>query len=413
MATQYSSHKKNEPGLSRTIFRLTVIFVVAFAAYHFYPKVGGIWGGLFAGDPPDSVVEQAERQIASGDLEGAAKILDARLDSERDPAARKALLLQRIALGVRAETWPLVGQLYEQLLRDYPRDPERPYHVARYGAALEKQERFEEARTQYDGILNSAPSGMRAPALIGLGRIMLREDKLIPARDYYRQALDDAEVDSEAWNDALDGLGELNVQLAFSQLETPESKYYTIESGDSLTSIGIKLNTTLGLLMRANGITDPGRLHLGQRLKYTPKDFRIVIERSTCRLFLMDSQGPFKRYYTGLGKPGHETTLGTYTIGSKQKDPTWFPKNRPSVPPNDPANELGTRWLPMVPAEEGLPSDLGIHGTIAPDSIGHYRSLGCPRMHNAEVEELYDLVVRSTPVEVVEVIDWKHYLGST
>jgi lipoprotein-anchoring transpeptidase ErfK/SrfK len=63
---------------------------------------------------------------------------------------------------------------------------------------------------------------------------------------------------------------------------------------------------------------------------------------------------------------------------------------------------LGSRWLPMVPEEEGLPRDLGIHGTIKPKSIGTYSSKGCPRMHNAEVEELYDLVVRSTPVQVVE-----------
>ncbi|HIB92177.1 TPA: L,D-transpeptidase, partial [Candidatus Poribacteria bacterium] len=56
-----------------------------------------------------------------------------------------------------------------------------------------------------------------------------------------------------------------------------------------------------------------------------------------------------------------------------------------------------------VPEEEGLPRDLGIHGTIQPDSIGLYSSKGCPRMHNAEVEELYDLIVRSTLVRVVEV----------
>ncbi|MCF6284888.1 MAG: L,D-transpeptidase family protein, partial [Candidatus Hydrogenedentes bacterium] len=208
---------------------------------------------------------------------------------------------------------------------------------------------------------------------------------------------------------ALDAIGELNVTLAFSQMETPESKYYTIESGDNLIAIGVKLNTTQGLLIRANGIADPSKLHLGQRLKYTPKDFRILIERSTCRIFLMDSQGPFKRYYTGLGMPGHETTLGTYTVGSKQKDPTWFPANRPSVPPGDPANELGSRWIPMVPAEEGLPSDLGIHGTVAPESIGLYMSHGCPRMLNGEVEELYDLVVRSTPVEVVDTVQWAAY----
>lgn len=413
MGTQYSSHQRDEPGLSRTILRLAVVFIAAYAIYHFYPSIASRTSGLFAGEPPASVVEQVQQQVASGDLAAAASILDARLAEEKDPAALKLLILQRIDLAEQAETWPVAGRLYEQLIRDYPGEADRPQYIARYGAVLERQERFEEARKQYEGLLSSAPSGLRAPALIGLGRIAQREDKLVPARDFFRRGLDDAAVDSESWNQALDALGNLNVQLAFSQLETPESKYYVIDSGDSLTSIGIKLNTTQGLLMRANGITDPGKLHLGQRLKYTPKDFRIVIERSTCRLFLMDNQGPFKRYYTGLGMPGHETTLGSYTIGSKQKDPTWFPKNRPPVQPGAPDNELGTRWLPMVPAGEGLPSDLGIHGTIEPASIGLYKSHGCPRMHNAEVEELYDLIVRSTPVEVVETIDWTPYRGTS
>ena len=59
--------------------------------------------------------------------------------------------------------------------------------------------------------------------------------------------------------------------------------------------------------------------------------------------------------------------------------------------------------MPLVPEEAGLPEDLGIHGTIDPDSIGKYSSMGCPRLYNEEAEELYDLVVRSTPVTVVEV----------
>jgi lipoprotein-anchoring transpeptidase ErfK/SrfK len=225
--------------------------------------------------------------------------------------------------------------------------------------------------------------------------------------------MNDAAMDSDAWMQALEAMGRLNVELIFAQLETPESKYYTVESGDTLTSIGIKLNTTQGLLTRANGLSETDSLHPGQRLKHTPKDFRILVERSTCRLYLMDNQGPFKMYPTGLGMPGYETTLGKYTIGSKQKDPTWFRPNGAPVPPNDPANELGTRWMPMVPVEEGLPTDLGIHGTIAPETIGFYKSHGCPRLRNENAEELYDLIVRSTPVEVVEKIDWATATGAT
>ena len=203
-------------------------------------------------------------------------------------------------------------------------------------------------------------------------------------------------------DEAIEALGAANVDLIFSPGEVPGSKVYVVEPGDNLTAIGIKLNTTLGLLMRANNIDDPARLQVGQRLKWTPKDFHIIIDRRHCLLYLMDKDGIFKRYRVGLGKPGFETTLGKYRIGNKEKDPTWHKQGEEPIPPGDPRNELGTRWMPLVPVEEGLPTDLGIHGTIAPATIGYHSSAGCARMLPADVEELYDLVVRSTPVEIVE-----------
>ena len=175
-----------------------------------------------------------------------------------------------------------------------------------------------------------------------------------------------------------------------------------VQKGDTLTGIGNKLNTTQGMLTRANGITDPSKLRLNQQLRYTPKDFTIIVERSRCRIYLVDKGGVFKKYSTGLGKPNYQTTLGSYKIGNKEKNPTWHRPGQAPVPPLDPENELGTRWLPLVPDEEGLPTDLGLHGTIHPESIGSYSSKGCPRMLRDDVEELYDLVVRSTPVRIVE-----------
>jgi len=59
--------------------------------------------------------------------------------------------------------------------------------------------------------------------------------------------------------------------------------------------------------------------------------------------------------------------------------------------------------MPLVPAKEGLPTDLGIPGTIQPETVGQFSSHGCARLVPADVEELFDLVVRGTPVEIVEV----------
>jgi len=199
--------------------------------------------------------------------------------------------------------------------------------------------------------------------------------------------------------------GGSTVSVSYTMNCTPRCDIEFDERGDSLTKIGMKLNTTQGLLMRANGLEEDAVLNLGQRLKYTPKDFRIVIERATCQLFLLDKDGLFKSYRVGLGMKGHETTLGSYKIGDKQKDPTWYKPGGGPIPPGDPRNELGTRWMPLVPLEEGLPADLGIHGTADADTVGEYSSRGCARLIMPEVEELYDLVVRSTPVDIVDVFD--------
>lgn len=321
------------------------------------------------------------------------------------PAPQSAQLVQAESQ-FKAGNLPRARELYEAAVRDLAQSADYPAAALGLARVLQKEGQRDRAMELFTEVRDRAPAPLRAGALLGFAADAEAQGEKVKARDLHKQAFNDAERNGDIWNEALDRLGALNVELIFSPQETPDSKYHTIEPGESITSIGIKLNTTQGLLMRANNIVDPATLRAGQRLKHTPKDFRILVERSTCRMFLLDSDGVFKRYGTGLGMPGYETTLGKYTIGNKQKDPTWFKPGSAPIPAGDPANELGTRWMPLMPQEEGLPTDLGIHGTIEPETIGQYKSHGCPRMKKEDVEELYDLVVRSTPVQIVEVIDW-------
>jgi lipoprotein-anchoring transpeptidase ErfK/SrfK len=359
---------------------------------------------------PGTTVEQARARLASGDSAGAkgmlAPILDGKAEAQLLPQALVLAADIESAQGNKDQALTLL----ERAVKDAGAGADAPLANARYAMALEATGKLPEAEAIFTRIRDTAPKGMRAAALAGLGRKAERADDLLGARTLYQQALADALPGTAEWEEALDLVGRMNTQIIFSPMETPESKYYAIEKGDNLNGIGVKFNTTQGLLIRANNLSDAARLSLGQRLKITPKDFRIVVERSTCKIYLLDSEGIFKRYRTGLGMPGHETALGKYTIGNKEKDPTWHPAGRPPVPPLDPANELGTRWMPLVPAESNLPNDLGIHGTIAPETIGQYKSHGCPRMLKDDVEELWDLVVRSTPVQIVDVIDWNEIL---
>jgi len=399
----FKSVTSRDPSLGKIIVLLCILFVA-------------VYGGLWITD-----ALRGHYFVGNWESKAHAAIEDARqlVEEERNAEVRELLspIVARVsdsritpeALFLLAEAEQATGNLgqaeayLERVISEFPNSPHHPKAALAYARLLEEKGETEQALALYGEVRDTAAPEFRAEALTAFGREAERQGDLLEAREYYAKAVEDAEWNSETWDEALDALGGANVELMFSPMETPESRHYEVQSGDNLTAIGVELNTTQGLLMRANNIENPGDLRAGQRLKYTPKDFRIVIERSTKRLFLLDNDGIFKRYEVGLGRPGQETTLGTYRVGNKQKDPTWFKPGYGPIPPDDPRNELATRWMPMVPEEEGLPTDLGIHGTIAPETIGEYDSNGCVRMYTDEVEELYDLVVRATPVEVVEV----------
>lgn len=395
--------RKNEtPSLAKIVIGILAVCAAAFGVVRFADWFTRAPVDTTAADaqaaPPNATAE-VEKLLAKGDVAGAETLLSA---VEPNAAGPRALVLLADLDQKNGDT----GAAKEKLRRateEFPNDPDQPSAAAAYARFLENNGDAAAANAIYTGLQKTAPPEVRAAALAGLAREEERKNNPGAARTHFEQAFADAPWGSGVWFEALEGLGNANVAAIFSAARTPDSRVYTVAAGDSITSIGNKLNTTQGLLLRANGMDDADKLRLGQNLKYTPKDFRVIVERSTCRVYLLDGTTIFNVYRTGLGKENHETTLGRYKIGNKQKDPTWHKPGAGPIPPGDPANELGTRWMPLVPEEEGLPTDLGIHGTIQPNSIGKYESMGCPRMHNADVEELYDLIVRSTPADVVEV----------
>lgn len=399
----YKSRK--DPSLTKIIVVLVALIAAAFGVYRItrWFGDGGSVGRVEASAQAN--IETAKSLLADGRRNEARELLSPIAEKSTDGALAGPALLLLAKLDLEDGKRDAARTQLERAVTEFPDSPEQPRVAAVYAKLLEEDGKFEEAVRIYEDVKANAPSEYRAPALAGLGRQAKRDGNLVAARDLFGEAVTSAAWGTDEWSEALDDLGEANVELIFSPSPTPDSKVYLVEPGDTLTSIGIKLNTTQGLLTRANNLTEDSTLHVGQTLKWTPKDFRIVIERSTRRLFLLDGEGIFKRYSAGLGMPGYETTLGKYKIGNKIKDPTWYKPGAEPIPAGDPQNELGTRWMPFVPVQEGLPDDLGIHGAIDPATVGQYSSHGCARLRMDEVEELYDLVVRSTPAEIVDAIE--------
>jgi lipoprotein-anchoring transpeptidase ErfK/SrfK len=121
---------------------------------------------------------------------------------------------------------------------------------------------------------------------------------------------------------------------------------------------------------------------------------RVVVSLRDRTLSLMENGHVVRIFHVAVGAPLTPTPVGTFTITNRIPNPTYYRPGRIIGP--GPSNPLGTRWM-------GLDiKGYGIHGTDDPRSIGHARSLGCVRLRNDDVEQLFELLL---PGDIVELTD--------
>jgi lipoprotein-anchoring transpeptidase ErfK/SrfK len=110
-----------------------------------------------------------------------------------------------------------------------------------------------------------------------------------------------------------------------------------------------------------------------------------------------------KSYSVGLGRDD-STPTGTWMVGTKAMNPIYYsPRGEGVIPADDPKNPLGHRWISLngMDGKAVGQQSYGIHGTIDPDSIGKQASMGCIRMHNEDVEVVFDLLTEGKSLVVV------------
>ncbi|MFC0213763.1 L,D-transpeptidase [Paenibacillus chartarius] len=119
----------------------------------------------------------------------------------------------------------------------------------------------------------------------------------------------------------------------------------------------------------------------GAQLPPLSEPLRIVVDKKQHRLALLSGNRIVRLYPVGLG--GDKTPDGEFTISEKVRNPN-----------NKSNGDFGSRGMTL--------SDTlyAIHGTNKPSSIGQDESLGCVRMLQADVEELYDMVPHGTKVTI-------------
>jgi L,D-transpeptidase ErfK/SrfK len=189
---------------------------------------------------------------------------------------------------------------------------------------------------------------------------------------------------------------------------------FTVQPGDTLTSIGARFGVAAGVLARENGLQLSTRLKIGQELRVYnrhivppgPED-GILLNLPQRLLFYFVEDTLVTHYPVGLGRPDWPTPTGTFAVLSKEENPVWeVPKSiqeemrrcgqrvKTRVPPG-PDNPLGQYWIGLSLA------GYGIHGTIAPASIYQFRSHGCIRLHPNDIADLFDRVSIGTPGHII------------
>lgn len=171
----------------------------------------------------------------------------------------------------------------------------------------------------------------------------------------------------------------------------------TVRPGDTL--IGIRrrvlderptLTLCTGLIERAN--RQQGFLRENEVLRIPTDRVRTIVDLSAKWLYYLHGNEVVAAYRVATGREGQETTPGTYRVGEKQENPSWFPPGR-VVPYGDPENPLGTRWITLENS-----NGLGIHGTWEPETVGTMASDGCIRLLNENVEALFEILPKDTEV---------------
>jgi lipoprotein-anchoring transpeptidase ErfK/SrfK len=128
----------------------------------------------------------------------------------------------------------------------------------------------------------------------------------------------------------------------------------------------------------------------------------VIIDTAQTYLYYVLGDGKAIRYGIGVGRDGF-TWSGTQAVTHKAEWPDWTP----------PQEMIGRQpYLPRWMAG-GVGNPLGaraiylgntiyrIHGTNAPETIGHKVSSGCIRMLNSDVIELYSHVDVGTKIVVL------------
>jgi len=260
------------------------------------------------------------------------------------------------------------------------------------GLSLAAKGENQRALAQWQSLLDEFPdSDYIDEALLKIAEIYLKEGDILEAEKVYKRIVWDYS-NSNSIALAQKALGQTRIKLLFSSIKTEDSQIYEVRPGDTLSSIAAEFNTTVELLMKSNQFSSD-LIRPGMKMKIPAVEYSLLVDKSQNIITLKSGEEIVQTYLISTGSPIHATPVGNFKIATKLVNPSWR-----GIPPEDPKNILGTRWIGFEPPY----SEYGIHGTTDPKSIGKNITQGCIRMRNSDIEELYAIVPIGSEVTIIE-----------
>lgn len=171
---------------------------------------------------------------------------------------------------------------------------------------------------------------------------------------------------------------------------------YEVQGGDNLVRIRRRYLDDhpdqvmcTGLISKASGLRS-STIHKGRVLRVPTARVTALVDLSSRWVFYLHDDEVVYAWECAIGREGEETITGTFTAGDKIPEPPWTKVGQRIVPYGDPENPLGTRWITWM--RDGVKTSFGFHGTWEPESLGKEASDGCIRLHNENIELLFDLL---------------------
>ena len=188
----------------------------------------------------------------------------------------------------------------------------------------------------------------------------------------------------------------------------------TVARGDTLRALGARLGVEAAAIAHDNGRTPEAPILAGETLRIDnrhivpsfPTEVDVLVNVPQ-RMVFARSPGGLAAYPAAVGRAGWPTPIGTFSIVSRETNPTWdvpdsirkeaerAGRTLPRRVPPGPNNPLGAYWLGLSGGS------VGIHGTNAPRTIYQAVTHGCMRLHPDDIAALFRLVQIGTTVTVL------------